>query len=275
MVLSANNGILGKRLGKPRFTAFEAVRFLSKAGFEAVDVNFFPTTYHGDFHDTILDGDWRSNIEQLKEEIKACGLITESAHGPKVNADEPQEVYQEYLRRSIEAAGMLGAKHMVVHPLMAEDKSRTLVDETIRYFDEFEKYAKEIGVSLAVENMKATSAEDLLAISGGLGCGVCWDTGHANIAGRSQYESVTALGDSLKVLHVHDNYGTADNHNPPGFGTVDWNGFMQGLKDIGYSGCFNFEINAMRLWDGARMENARYLVKVGKLLTGRADDVLE
>lgn len=265
MLVSANHGLYGNRIGKARFTAFEAVEFLGKAGFEAVDVNFCGTTRRGLKHETLLDGDWRENIRRLKRELEGRGMVSESTHAPRACFDEPRDVYEELLRRTIEATKMLGAKYVVVHPKRNEDNTRTLTEETIRYFTEFEAYAKEWGVTLAMENMVSTSPEQLLAIRDGLDCAVCWDTGHANIAGRKQYESITALGSALKVLHVHDNYGEKDNHNPPYYGTVDWEGFLAGLKDIGYQGAMNFEVNADRIPERARMEHARYLVKIGKL----------
>lgn len=274
MLVSANHGLHGNRVGKIRYTAFEAVEFLGKAGFEAVDVNFCCTTRRGPNHETLLDGDWRENIRKLKKELDDRGMVSESTHAPRACFDEPRDVYEELLRRTIEAARILGARYVVVHPWVSEDKTRTLTEETIRYFAVFEACAKEQGVTLAVENMVSTSPEQLLAIRDALDCGVCWDTGHANIAGRKQYESITALGSALKVLHVHDNYGEKDNHNPPYYGTIDWDGFLCGLKDIGYQGALNFEVNADRIPEAARMEHARYLTKIGKLFAGGGSDEL-
>ena len=270
MLISANNGLYRVRQGKECFTVFEAVDFCGQAGFEAVDINFFATTRRGAARERILDGDWRSDIQRLNGELKARGLVAESIHTPKAGADEPQDVYEEYLRRSLEAAAMLGARYAVFHPLVDQQKTHTLVDETIRYFREYAQLAVRYGVMLAVENMFSSTPEQLLEICEALGCGVCWDTGHANIAGLDQYKSVTALGEHLKVLHVNDNYGSMDDHNPPYFGTVDWTGFAQALLDIQYEGAFNFEVNASHIPDELRMECARYLVKAGRLLTGRS-----
>jgi sugar phosphate isomerase/epimerase len=50
------------------------------------------------------------------------------------------------------------------------------------------------------------------------------------------------LGDDLKVLHVHDNYGGADDrHYYPYRGNVDWEGFYKGLNEIKYQGTLNLE----------------------------------
>ena len=47
--------------------------------------------------------------------------------------------------------------------------------------------------------------------------------------------------------------------------SVDWEGFLAGLRDIGYQGALNFEVSADRIPEEARMEHAGYLVKIGRL----------
>lgn len=273
MLLSVNNGLYGNRPGKDRYTVFEAVEFCRQAGFEAVDINFFGTTKEGRQKEMILDGDWRPGVEKLAGAIRASGLAIESTHGPyadpKGHTPPQREMYEDYLERSLEATGMLGAKYMVVHPLVSEDKTDTLADETIRYFGKYSKLAAQHGVTLAVENMFSTTPERLVEICEGLDCVACWDTGHANIKGLDQYDSLAALGEKLKVLHIHDNYGATDNHNPPYFGNIDWERFVAGLRDIGFGGMFNFEINVSAMPEQLRMENAKYIVRSGLLMLGR------
>ena len=40
---------------------------------------------------------------------------------------------------------------------------------------------------------------------------------------------------------VHDNDGTADAHQIPGKGTINWNEFSDALAEIGFDGVLNFE----------------------------------
>lgn len=49
------------------------------------------------------------------------------------------------------------------------------------------------------------------------------------------------------MLHLHDNYGTRDDHSMPYFGTIDWDEIMRALRDIGYEGTFNYEVAATHL----------------------------
>ena len=110
-------------------------------------------------------------------------------------------------------------------------------------------------MGIAIENMIAGSSagrfgcthEDLLELLDRLGdderFGVCWDTGHANLNQNDQPSAIRALGSRLRCLHVNDNHGKTDDHTLPFLGTVQWQGIMQALKDIGYSGDFTYEIH--------------------------------
>ena len=50
--------------------------------------------------------------------------------------------------------------------------------------------------------------------------GFCFDTGHYNVFSRSSLECwMETMGDSLKQLHIHDNWGKNDQHLPPGEGS--------------------------------------------------------
>ena len=90
------------------------------------------------------------------------------------------------------------------------------------------------------------------------------------------YQAVLELKDSLKVLHLHDNFGKlgegvhCDKHLPPYFGTVDWEMLVKGLKETGYQGTFNYEVNVSAVPEEAREEMARYLVRIARTLLGRS-----
>lgn len=51
--------------------------------------------------------------------------------------------------------------------------------------------------------------------------GVCLDTGHIAL-GRSWRRFVDVAGHAVVHVHAHDNRGHADDHLPPGDGTIDW-----------------------------------------------------
>ncbi len=71
--------------------------------------------------------------------------------------------------------------------------------------------------------------------------GLCLDTGHLNLTGITAEEYILAVGNRLKVLHIHDNNAAGDWHLAPFTGNVDWQGFCRALREIGYMGNLAFE----------------------------------
>lgn len=48
------------------------------------------------------------------------------------------------------------------------------------------------------------------------------DTGHAHVNGWNITETVKRLQKKLLAVHVHDNDGSGDSHQPVGLGTIEW-----------------------------------------------------
>ncbi len=273
MLISTNSGLYSARPGKPRWSMFEAMDFLAEAGFEAVDINFCAVIYSDPLgHEPILDGDWEANIDRLKKCITANRLVVSHTHLPfrYDRAVDTPYYLDPMMKRAIDASARLGAPYAVCHPERANTPEKeTLIEETITAFAPLCEYASSRGVTLAMENMFSTSPEQLCEIVDRLGCAVCWDIGHANIGGHAQNHALRLLGSRIKVLHLHDNYGTRDDHNPPYYGNINWDQFTDLLDEIGYDGTFNYEVAASRHPVGLRMEHAQYLVKAAKLMLGR------
>lgn len=132
------------------------------------------------------------------------------------------------------------------------------------------KTAEELGIRICLENLSTTfqSAKSLLEVINRVNSpalGICLDTGHLNISGvSSQKEFILNAGDRLHALHIADNEGQADQHMMPfGRGTVDFADVMAGLKEIGYSDLFNYEIPGERnLPPPLRKAKAAYLQEV-------------
>ena len=284
-LLSSNSGLYSARPNAPRFSVMDTVDFLADAGFEAIDVNFSASITQDEFlHEPMLDGDWRKRMADLKDKAERRGLRIFHTHAPfrynYLDTGNPlYPMWDEMMRRSIEATGLLGGKHIVVHPIVTPDRSATLVEETLRGLEPLAEYAGRSGVRLAVENMSGTAPETLLEIVERLDADVCWDNGHAHIRGLDQESSLAVLGKRVKVLHIHDNYGSrgrplcdapqCDLHQPPFFGDVDWNSFLRGLERIGFDGPFNYEVQSRNIPDALRADHARYLVHAAEELMNR------
>lgn len=140
-------------------------------------------------------------------------------------------------------------------------------EQTERFIDSIAPLAKEMEITICIENLYDNIGGHLVE---GPCCnvrkaveridrindkyhtevlGFCFDTGHANLVGIDFEEFITKLAHRLKVLHIHDNDGISDLHQIPftfsktreNTSSTDWDGFLAGLKNIGYKGVLNFE----------------------------------
>ena len=142
-------------------------------------------------------------------------------------------------------------------------------------------YARKAGLTLALENMRgagrsadpaikrfATDTDDVMDLATVLDVGVCWDTGHGHISNQPQAESLSLIAPRLKMLHVNDNFAEDDVHLAPFLGTVDWNGVASALREIGFTGAINLEVNCNKRPLPTRAAYAAYMGEAAKHLRG-------
>lgn len=149
----------------------------------------------------------------------------------------------ELNRRHMAAAAALGAKHYVLHPSgRVTDAERALrVKAFRRGLRELVEVAEELELSIAVENLPpghlGVDIDELMwlvAAGDSERVGVCFDTGHAHLAGFSMGEAIGKIGERLFTIHWHDNDRSRDQHVLPGRGTIDWANFFQALDKLGW-----------------------------------------
>jgi sugar phosphate isomerase/epimerase len=159
------------------------------------------------------------------------------------------------LKKAIMAAKLLHSRYIVIHCARPYDWNVDPEPERTRelnykIFSELLPVARECGVKIALEKMPCigiptSMPEELCGYIDMMGDSqnfvACLDTGHANITRIDCREYARILGRRLKVLHIHDNKGETDDHACPYLGTINWDSFMNALKDIGYSGTFSLE----------------------------------
>lgn len=71
--------------------------------------------------------------------------------------------------------------------------------------------------------------------------GITFDAGHANLFGATGFERIKPWKDRIYAIHLHDNDGNGDWHQPPFFGNVKWEEFFRFLKNSSYRNVLNFE----------------------------------
>ncbi|RKY58342.1 MAG: hypothetical protein DRP95_06055 [Candidatus Latescibacterota bacterium] len=216
-----------------------------------------------------LDGDF---LEAVRKKAEAAGVGFWSVHASF--AIDPSSPDISVRRRAVEdivrcAKGIvrLGGKVVVFHASQeVEDGERSeriaLALESIR---EAAEGAFREGAVLALENEPlghlGDSEEELSHLLDPFPpevLGLCWDTGHAHIAGEGE-KLLRKLGDRLVTVHIHDNDGTKDEHLLPGYGTIDWASYMAELDRCGYEGPLMFEAGG----PGGYEEVFRALSRVG------------
>lgn len=259
------------------FGISDGLKLIADSGFDALDYSLF--IYRWDEEPFSLKGaDYDRYFERVLGEVKKNGLFVNQTHSPfptyRGNAANDAE-NREIQARTIRATALLESKYVVIHPAMEkrrkfgefrEEMKKTNID----MYSYLADYLKEYDVYCCIENMfshdsqtdricptACTTAEEMCDYIDTLNdithsdrFVACLDIGHANLIRFDGYEKVNpvdmiyTLGDRLKTLHVHDNYGVHDDHMAPRCGNIDWKSVMEALRDIGYSGVFNLEADA-------------------------------
>lgn len=149
------------------------------------------------------------------------------------------EAYKECLSWS---AG-IGARHVVIHPnlystpLFMREASQQYAKENLLKLGE---EAHKLNIDLVVENMGIGEYalfnqeeftqlfEEIPTVS------ALVDTGHAHANGWNIPELIRVLGDKLTAVHLHDNDGVHDLHQPIGQGSIDWEPIWTELRNLNH-----------------------------------------
>ena len=247
-------------------------------GFDALDFSFCPKIFDEDRFDEYAEwGIAASEKFGLKYEVCHLPFSGKVALDPSLLPALETKIF-----KAIKAAKLLGGKYAVVHPntttlLRREYDEEKIYESVIAHLAPIVECGEREGVNIVVENMRpvprflpthryCAEPEELCRVADKLGIGVCWDFGHANLAGFVQSKALEYVGSRLKVLHVNDNMGIDDDHLPPLFGTVDWKDAMHGLKLAGFDGLFNYELHTDKLPASLRETFARHVVSAAEEL---------
>lgn len=288
MKLGTSTWVLNQRFGDEA-----AIRMIAAAGFDGIDWDFSRMASDDD----IWNGDdWRDYARKLRALTDELGVVVLQAHAPYPTAvgREPHDtVMRERIIRSMEAASILGAKFIVVHPMKHLDHvkyGKELFVRNLALYRSLLPYAEQWNIRVCVENMNEDSPRTGRIVSSGCGlpeefCAMlekldspwaagCLDIGHAALSGVEPEDFIYALGhDRLQLLHVHDVDYIGDNHALPYLEKLDWDAVTTALADIGYEGEFVFESNLFlqRFPEPLCPEALRLMEKTGRYLIGEIE----
>ena len=284
-----------------------AFQFIKDCGFAAVDHNLDHTLsvkqIEARERPALFEKTRAEILEEhrhLKEAAEKTGVAIGQAHAPFPTYVEGDPEYNAYLVHVFEellhVCAYIGCPALVIHPVKIEDK-RLQWDLKIELYTKLIPTAKETGVKICLENLNDRRGDH--AIQGVCGngeeaCryidtlnelageevfGFCLDVGHANMASQNIRQMINILGHRITVLHIHDNDGVYDRHLIPytykdaarTSTSLDWEGLLEGLKDIGYQGALNFEtFAALKAMPQELFEpTLRYVAAIGRYFQNR------
>lgn len=239
----------------------EAVTRAASIGFDAIDLNLVSFCQPDS---PLARDDWRDWIGRVGEAASTGNIWISQVHAPIcpwLDKTEKDHFLDEMTVRTMEAARVLDIPWTVFHARTPEEgfstrNAKGTISANAAGLRKWADIASGCGTSIAVENtffskngtlpMFCTTPEENIELIDAIdrqNVAACLDTGHAFVAGYEPAEFAKALGDRLKVLHVHDNLGIEDQHVAPFAGAIDWGAFMASLRSIGFDGVFSFEVH--------------------------------
>lgn len=261
----------------------EGFELLRRAGFTCCDFSLDAYLRNSSLYNLIINDFFNQSQAELeafftlhKEAAKTTGIRINQMHMPyPVYVPNGSDEVNDYLKsvvapKSMRICAFMECKYMVVHGFKVArylGSEEAEWQETLAFIEFLAPLAKELGITICMENLYTglgshivegpccdakKAAERIDAVNEKYGAkilGFCFDTGHANLVGIDFERFIVALGDRLKVLHIHDNDGTGDLHQIPftftrsreNKASTDWEGFIRGLKRIRFNGVLSFE----------------------------------
>lgn len=265
MLLGINCDSFSK-IGYSKYWGEDSYKKMKEFGFSAVDLSILGN-HTTDFFNSFYNSDKGTRNKILlheKELAENTGLFINQVHAPCLSqsralSEEETRGLIEKIKITIESAHTLGSEYVVVHPFMpngwSERGSETAKDtfnKNVAYLKELSDYAKTYNVTVCYENMPCigfsiSTPDEILAVLKEVNrdnVKMCFDTGHITAFSKNMEvgKELRKCKDFLRVMHVHDNYGSYDQHNFPGMGIINWKDAIQALKEIGYNGVFSLEL---------------------------------
>jgi sugar phosphate isomerase/epimerase len=261
MIISTQTDSFARKFGD-----HDAIKYLAEAGFDAFDYSMFSMLDKNIVHPLLRD-DYKEYAQSLRRTADEHNIICNQSHAPfpsYIPDDEKHnEIIVPIIVRAMEASAILGAKIIIVHPVMFGDPAK-LKEANLHFYNNLLPYCKKFNIKIALENMWgwddinkkvtpsvcSTAAEfcEYLDMLDKDWFTACLDLGHGEMQGSgavSSAELIYALGhDRLKALHIHDNDKIHDTHTIPFMGKINWDEIMRALKAINYDGDFTFEADA-------------------------------
>ncbi len=205
------------------------------------------------------------DFAQIKAWADQYHITLWSYHLPYAPFDQIDISREDLAKQSIalwknymQKARAVGIRTFVVHPggePIPDEEREKRMECSKRSLYELAEYAQALGGRIAVEDLPRScigncSREILELISAHPALGVCFDTNH--LLGEDTVDFIRSIGDRLITVHISDYDFINERHWLPGEGQIDWKGVLSAMEEIGYQGCFLYEIPFETPWSITR-----------------------
>jgi len=210
-------------------------------------------------------------IEQIAAWMRELGLSLTDLHasaGAEKNWCSAREYERlagiELVENRLDMAARLGSDVIILHiPLEPADpaENRSYWSRLRASLDALHAPARDHGVRIAIENLSKDNfdtLERLFSLYDAGYLGLCYDSGHGNVAGNG-LDRLDRVKDRLISVHLHDNDGTGDQHKLPFEGTVDWPRLARILAESSYGKPVSMESNTRSYEQG--VDERAYLMQ--------------
>lgn len=271
----------------------ESLEILANAGFKAYDFSCFSGNKAFDLVESEYYKERAQSLRKYADDLKlVCNQSHAFFHSSTGDSEKDRVIYERILR-DMEVASILGAKIIIVHPkqhLPYSQNAEALFRMNVEFYKSLIPYCRKFGIKVAMENMfqwnsKGDCALDSTCSRAAEFCRYmdavnsewivgCLDIGHTALIDKnlSLPEFIKELGPRrIKALHIHDNNARYDLHTLPFTQSLDFDGFVSALAEIGYEGDFTYEADSFLAKFPKELMPAasKFMCEVGEYLVGQ------
>lgn len=215
-------------------SAIETIDAIKAAGFKNVFVQWY-------------NKDWNPSQQVQLDYARQEGLNVIFAHlGYKninsiwENGPEGDALVPGYIN-DFEICQKNGIKLVIMH-VNGKSVAPPFGETGLNRFKTLAAFAKKCGISIALENTKISGyLEYIIDNIGYDNVGICFDAGHCHAHFKDKFD-FEKFKNKIFAVHLHDNFGEADEHLIPFDGTADWSWVCSGLNSAEYSGPVTLEL---------------------------------
>ncbi|MCY3902968.1 MAG: sugar phosphate isomerase/epimerase [Caldilineaceae bacterium] len=254
----------------------ELIPRLKAAGITAIEAGYQFFVSHSE-----------EEVEKNTQLFRQAGIQIWSVHAPFGRAlgnlsdldESNRRSAVEYNKYVLERIALAATSVYVIHPgsFAKEEEVPLMLRVLLDSLEEILPVAERSGVRLALENIiprspgsECQEVRDVVEKIGSEWLGVCYDSGHAHVAGQAK-EGMEILKDLIITFHLEDTDGVRDMHFQPGYGTVPWDDVGAILRSMDFESPIVVEALPWQSdpvpWQGDKLGQMRR--EVTALLEGR------